>query len=154
MITGERGQRAVVIMVREVDRRETADTVKRFCLELRGCCGESSSTQRGRTRPLNRILEAVKIRRESKRALSEQNEKGLFLERVGKLYKISRGDTRAKARCCDLAAWCRRESVKGRRERRPERGVGMTPKTASNAAVFCRLPTDRQFLLAKEFAGS
>jgi hypothetical protein len=60
-----------------VDRHETADAVKRFCLELIGCCGESSSTERGRTRPLNRILEAVKIRREPKRALSEQNERGL-----------------------------------------------------------------------------
>jgi len=77
-ITGERGQRAVAMMVGEVDRREAADAVKRFCLELRGCCGESSSTQRGRTRPLNRILEAAKIRREPKRALSEQNERGLF----------------------------------------------------------------------------
>jgi hypothetical protein len=88
-------------MVGEVDRRETADAVKHFCLELRGCCGESSLTQRGRTRPLNRILEAAKIRREPKRVLGEQNERGLFLERVGRLYKI------------DLAAWCRRESVKG-----------------------------------------
>jgi len=61
----------------------------------------------------------------------------IFLERVGKLYQVP----------VDLAAWCRRESVKGRPERRPERGVGMTPKTASKAAVFCRLPTDRQLLL-------
>jgi hypothetical protein len=96
MITGERGQRATAIMVGEVDRRETidrretADAVKRFCLKLRGCCGESSSTERGRTWSLNRILEAAKIRREPKRALSEQNERGLFWERVGRLYKISR----------------------------------------------------------------
>jgi hypothetical protein len=76
MITGERRQRAAVMMVGEVDRRETADAVKRFCLELRGCCRESSSTERGCTRPLNRILEAAKIRREPKRALSEQNERG------------------------------------------------------------------------------
>jgi len=62
-----------------VDRHETADPVKRFCLELRGCCGESSLTERGRTRPLNRILEAAKIRREPVWALSEQNERGLFL---------------------------------------------------------------------------
>jgi hypothetical protein len=62
-----------------VDRHETADAVKRFYLELRGCCGESSSTERGRTRPLNRILEAAKIRREPVWALSEQNERGLFL---------------------------------------------------------------------------
>jgi hypothetical protein len=47
----------------------------------------------------------------------------------------------------DLAAWCRRESVKGGQERRPEQGVGTTPKTASKDAVFCRLPTDRQLLL-------
>ena len=85
MITGERGQRAAAMMV-GVDRREIADAVKRFCLELRGCCGESSSTGRGRTRPLNRILEAAKIRREPKRALNEQNERSLFLERVGRLY--------------------------------------------------------------------
>jgi hypothetical protein len=98
MITGERGQRAAVMMVGKVDRREIEDAVKRFCLKLRGCCGESSSTERGRTRPLNRILEAAEIRGEPKRALSEQNERGLFLER-GRLYKISRGDERAKARC-------------------------------------------------------
>jgi hypothetical protein len=72
IITGEKGQRAAAMMVREMDRRKTADAVKRFCLELRGCCGEPSSTERGRTRPLNRILEAAKIRREPKRALSEQ----------------------------------------------------------------------------------
>ena len=42
MITGERGQRATVMMVGEVDRRETADAVERFC----------------------RILEAAKMRRE------------------------------------------------------------------------------------------
>jgi hypothetical protein len=77
MITGERGQRAAAMMVGEVDRCETADAVKRFCLELRGCCGESSLTERGRTRPLNRILEAAKIRREPVWALSEQNERGL-----------------------------------------------------------------------------
>ena len=100
MITGERGQRAAAMMVREVDRRETADAVKRFCLELRGCCGESSLTERGHTRPLNRILEAAKIRREPVWALSEQNERGLFLERVGRLYQVP----------VDLAAWCRRES--------------------------------------------
>ena len=34
MVTGERGQRAAA-MVGEVDRREIADAVKRFCLELR-----------------------------------------------------------------------------------------------------------------------
>jgi hypothetical protein len=79
------------MMVGKMDRRETADAVKRFCLELRGYCGESSSTQRERTRPLNRILEAAKIRREPVWALSEQNERGLLLERVKRLYKISRG---------------------------------------------------------------
>ena len=98
MITGERGQRAAVMMVGKVDRREIDDAVKRFCLELRGSCGESSSTEKGRTQPLNRILEAAKKRREPKRALSEQNERGLLLE-LGRLYKISRGDERAKARC-------------------------------------------------------
>ena len=35
MVTGERVQRAAAMMVGDVDRRETADTVKRFCLELR-----------------------------------------------------------------------------------------------------------------------
>jgi hypothetical protein len=40
MVTGERGQCAAAMMVGEVDRRETVDAVKRFCLELRGCCGE------------------------------------------------------------------------------------------------------------------
>jgi len=73
MITGERGQRAAAMMVGEVDSRETADAVKRFGLELRGYCKESSSTERRRPRPLNRILEAAKIRREPKRAPSEQN---------------------------------------------------------------------------------
>jgi hypothetical protein len=50
-------------------------------------------------RLLNTILEAVEIRREPVWALSEQNERGLFLERVGRLYKISRGGARSKARC-------------------------------------------------------
>jgi hypothetical protein len=78
-----------------VDRHETADAVKRFCLELRECCGESSSTERGRTRLLNRILEAAKIRREPVWALSEQNERGLFLGTGGEaLQGLS-----AKARC-------------------------------------------------------
>src|SRR5256885_9770246 len=35
MITEERGQRAAAMIVGEVDRRETADAVKAFCLELR-----------------------------------------------------------------------------------------------------------------------
>ena len=35
MVTGERGRRAAAMMVGEVDRRETVDAVKRFCLELR-----------------------------------------------------------------------------------------------------------------------
>jgi hypothetical protein len=64
MITGERGQRVTAMMVGEMNRRETADTVKRFGLELKGCCGESSSIEKGRTWPLNRILEAAKMRRE------------------------------------------------------------------------------------------
>jgi len=64
MVTGERAPRAAAMMVGEVDGRETADAVKRFCLELRGCCGEPSLTERGRTRPLNRIVEAAKMRRE------------------------------------------------------------------------------------------
>jgi hypothetical protein len=143
MLTGERGQRATAMMVGEVDRcdsvdrRETADAVKRFCLELRGCCGESSSTERGRTRPLNRILEAAKIRREPKRALSEQNERGLFWEQVGRLYKISKGDAQT------WRPGAPRESVKGG-VRDALNGV---PKTASKAAVFRCLPTDRQLLL-------
>ena len=32
MITGERGQRTTVITVGEMDRREIANAVKRFCL--------------------------------------------------------------------------------------------------------------------------
>ena len=92
MITGERGQHAAATMVGEVDRRETADSVKRYCLELRGYCGDPSSTERERTRPLDRVVEAAKMRREP--------------------------------------------------ERGTERGVGTTSKTASKAAVFCRLPSD------------
>jgi hypothetical protein len=38
--------RKAAMMIGEVDRRETADKVKRSCPELRGCCGESSSTGR------------------------------------------------------------------------------------------------------------
>ena len=93
MITGEKG----ATMVGEVDRRETvdrhetADAVKRFCLELIGCCGESSSTERGRTRPLNRILEAAKIRREPVWALSEQNERGLVLGTGGEALQNIEG---------------------------------------------------------------
>jgi hypothetical protein len=95
-----KGQRATAMMVGEVDRcetvdrRETADAVKRFCLELRGCCGESSSTERGRTRPLNRILEAAKIRREPVWALSEQNERGLFLGTGGVMRALKPGACR------------------------------------------------------------
>ena len=90
-------------MVGEVDRRETADAVKRFCLELRGCCGESSSTKRGHTRPLNRILEAAKIRREPVWALSEQNERGLFLGTGGGGSTKYRGVMRAlKPGACRL----------------------------------------------------
>ena len=85
MITGETGQRAAVMMVGKVDGGGTADAVKRFCLELRGSCGEPSSIERGRGWPLNRILEAAKIRKEPKRALSEQNERCLYLERVGSI---------------------------------------------------------------------
>jgi hypothetical protein len=91
-----------------VDKRKTADAVERFYLELRGYYGESSLTERGRTRPLNRILEATKIRRKLKRALSEQNERGPIFRTSGD--KISRGDERANI---NLAAWCHRESVKG-----------------------------------------
>jgi hypothetical protein len=46
MVTGERGQRVAAMMVGEADRRETADAVKRFCLEFERCCEESSSTER------------------------------------------------------------------------------------------------------------
>ena len=35
MVIGERGQRAAATMVGEVDRRDTADAVKRFHPELR-----------------------------------------------------------------------------------------------------------------------
>ena len=35
MVTGERGQRAAAMMVGEVDRRDTADAVKRFRPEMR-----------------------------------------------------------------------------------------------------------------------
>jgi hypothetical protein len=63
---------------------------------LRECYGEPSSTERGRTRPLNRILKAAKMRREPVWAFSEQNEKwGAVLERVGRLYKIE-GDAALK----------------------------------------------------------
>jgi hypothetical protein len=75
MITGERDQRAVAMMVGELDRHETEDAVKRFCFGVERCCGEPSSTGRERTRPLNRILEAAQMRREPKRALSKQNER-------------------------------------------------------------------------------
>jgi hypothetical protein len=96
ILTREKGQRATAIMIGEVDKRDTvdrlkaADAVKRFYLELRGCYRESSSTERGRTRPLNRILEAAKMQREAKRALNEQNERGLFLG-TGGLYKNIEG---------------------------------------------------------------
>ena len=133
MITGEGGQRAVAMMVGEVDSRETANAVRRFCLELRGCCGESFSTERGRTRRLSRILEAVKIRREPVWApsehvwaLSEQNERGLFLGTVGEALEPV---------ACRLGGLVPPRERQGRRERRLERGVwGTTPKTASKAA--------------------
>jgi hypothetical protein len=39
IIAGERGQRAAVIMVREVNRRETVDVGKAFSFEVERCCG-------------------------------------------------------------------------------------------------------------------
>lgn len=35
MVTEEKGQCGAAIMIREVDRRETADAIRRFCMELR-----------------------------------------------------------------------------------------------------------------------
>ena len=108
MVTREGGRRATVMMVREVDRRETTDAVKHFFLELRGCCGEPSSTGRGRTQPLNRILEAAQMRREPKRALIEQNERWGAV--FGTALRNVKGNARARAQVpIDLAAWCRRE---------------------------------------------
>jgi len=46
----------------------------------------------------------------------------------------------------DLAAWCRRQSVKGG-GKDALNGVRTMPKTASKAAVFCRLPTGTQLLV-------
>ena len=40
MITGERGQRAAAMKVREVDRRVTTDAVKSFWLGVERCWGE------------------------------------------------------------------------------------------------------------------
>jgi hypothetical protein len=103
MIGEERGQRATTTMVGEVDRREavdrckTADAVKCFCLELRGCCGESSLVERGRTRALDRILEAARMRREAIWALSEQNERWGAV--FGNGLQNIEGDARARARC-------------------------------------------------------
>jgi hypothetical protein len=78
---------------------------------------ESHLRQRGgRTRPLNRTLEATKLRREPVWAFSEQNE----------------GDAPV-----DLAAWCR---VKGG-GRDALNGVW---ETALKSAVFCHLPSDTQ----------
>jgi hypothetical protein len=114
------------MIIGEVDRRETADAVKRFCLELRGCCGEPSSTERGRTRPLKWRPWKLPKCEESPNGLSVSEMRGgaLFLERVGRLYKNVEDDARAKARCpVDLAAWCRCESS-GWWERRPETGCG------------------------------
>ena len=70
-ITGERGQRATAMMVGEVDRcetvdrRETADAVsKAFLLGVERILRRVIYIKSGRMRPLNRILEAAKIRRE------------------------------------------------------------------------------------------
>jgi len=49
----------------------------------------------------------------------------------------------------DLAARCRREGVKDGGRDDLDGGVGTTPKTASKAAVFCRLPTDTPLLVDK-----
>ena len=96
------------MMAGEVDRRETADAVMRFYFELRGCCGESSSTQRGHTRPLNRILEATKIRREPKRALGEQNERGACFWNGGEALQNIKGVMRAlKLGACRLGGAAR-----------------------------------------------
>jgi hypothetical protein len=85
MITEEREQRATAMMIKEV-------TEKRFYLKLRECCEEPSSTERGRTGPLNRIVKAAKMRREPVFGLSVSKIRGgaLFLKLVGRVYKISR----------------------------------------------------------------
>jgi hypothetical protein len=71
-VTGERRQRATAMMVGEVDKRDTADAVKRFSPGVERRCGESSSTGRERTRPLNRNLEAAKMRREPVGTFNEE----------------------------------------------------------------------------------
>jgi hypothetical protein len=79
VITGERGQRAAVIMVREVNRRETG-CGKVFLFEAERCCGAISDRDRAYA-ALNRILEVTKMQREPVWALSEQNERwGAVLE--------------------------------------------------------------------------
>jgi hypothetical protein len=98
MITGERGQRATAMMVGEVDRcetvdrHETTDAVKRILLRVERMLRRVIfDRERGRTRPLNRILEAAKIRREPVWALGEQNERGLFLGTGGEALQNIEG---------------------------------------------------------------
>ena len=124
-----------------VDRRKTSDAVKRFCLELRGCCRESSSTERGRTWPLNRILEAAKYE-ESPNGLSVSKMRGACFWNGWGSTKYRGGDARAKAQVpLDLAAGCRSESVKGGSRDALNGEWDRRQKTASKAAVFCRLST-------------
>ena len=58
---------------------------------------------------------------------------------MGRLYKISRGKVHAKGQVpVDLAAWCRRESVKGGGREALNGGVGAMPKTESRSGRFRR----------------
>ena len=50
IVTGERGLRVAVMMVGEVDRRETADAVKRFRPELRDAAESHLRQGEGRMR--------------------------------------------------------------------------------------------------------
>jgi hypothetical protein len=67
MVTGESGQRAAAMMVGEVDRRETADAVKRFRMELRDAAesherwGTVFGTGWGGSHKISRVIRALKL---------------------------------------------------------------------------------------------
>jgi hypothetical protein len=78
------------MMVGEVDRRETTDAVKRCRSELRDAVESPLRQGEDVCGPLNRILEAAKMRREP--VFNEQMRDGVLLRTGGEAprYRVTR----------------------------------------------------------------
>ena len=89
MVSGERGQRAAAMMVGEVDKRYTADTVKCFRPEMRDAAESHLRQREGVRGPSIGSWKLPKCE-ESPFGLSVNKIRasGLFWERVERLYKI------------------------------------------------------------------